>query len=93
MSIRYEIEEGTNAVKVFYGDETVPVLYQPHFPSGEVWANEAEATEWAELYVASAKGESSLYAPNSRGAAGLPKPTAEEIEAMRQERKNQNSES
>lgn len=81
MSLRYEIEEGTNAVKVFYDDSTVPSLYQPHFPSGEVWESAAEATEWAELYVASVLDETAPFAPNARGEAGSPKPTAEEIAA------------
>lgn len=85
MSVRYEIEEGTNAVKVFYDDATVPSLYQPHFPSGEIWLDAAEATAWAELYIASVTDEAAPYAPNARGEEGTPKPTAEEIAAMQAE--------
>lgn len=82
MTVRYEIEEGTNAVKVFYGDADVPSLYQPHFPSGEVWEDAAEATAWAELYVLSVMNETAPFAPNARGEEGLPKPTAEQKAAI-----------
>lgn len=82
MEIRYEIEEGTNAVKVFYDGSDVPSLYQPHFPYGDVWADTAEATTWAELYVASVTDENAPLAPNARGEEGLPKPTAEEKAAQ-----------
>jgi hypothetical protein len=85
MTVRYELEEVTNAVKVFYDDATVPSLYQPHFPNGDVWADAAEATAWAELYVASVTDEAAPYAPNARGEEGAPKPTAEEIAAMQAE--------
>jgi len=94
MSVRYEIEEATNAVKVFYDESTVPSLYQPHFPSGETWADATEAAEWAELYVASVTDEAAPYAPNARGVAGAAKPTAEELEAFRAEqeaRRTQNT--
>ena len=85
MTVRYELEEGTNAVKVFYGDADVPSLYQPHFPSGEVWEDAAEATAWAELYIASINDEAAPYAPAARGESGIPKPTPEEIAAMQAE--------
>lgn len=85
MTLRYELEEETNAVKVFYDDATVPSLYQPHFPNGDVWADAAEATAWAELYVASVTDEAAPYAPMARGEEGLPKPTAEEIAAIQDE--------
>lgn len=85
MTARYEIDSD-NAVKIFYGDETVPSLYQPHFPSGEVWLDAAEATVWAELYIASMNDESAPYAPMARGEEGRAKPTPEQkaaIEAAR----------
>jgi hypothetical protein len=84
MTVRYEIDSD-NAVKVFYDDATVPSLYQPHFPNGDVFADAAEATAWAELYVASVTDEAAPYAPNARGEEGAPKPTAEEIAAMQAE--------
>jgi hypothetical protein len=91
MTLRYELEEGTNAVKVFYDDATVPSLYQPHFPNGDAWADAAEATAWAELYVASVTDEAAPYAPNARGEEGAPKPTAEEIAAMKAEMEARNN--
>jgi hypothetical protein len=91
MTLRYELEEGTNAVKVFYDDATVPSLYQPHFPNGDVWADAAEATAWAELYVASVTDEAAPFAPNARGEEGAPKPTAEEIAAMKAEMEARNN--
>lgn len=85
MSVRYEIEEGTNAVKVFYDDSTVPSLFQPNWPNGDAWADAAEADSWAKLYIASVTDENAPYAPNARGEQGAPKPTPEEIAAMRAE--------
>jgi hypothetical protein len=81
MTTRYEIGSA-NAVKVFYDDATVPSLLQPHFPSGEAWADAAEATAWAELYVASVTDEDAPYAPLARGEAGRAKPTAEQKTAI-----------
>jgi hypothetical protein len=85
MSIRYEIEEVTNAVKVFYDDSTVPSLYQPNWPGGDQWADAAEADSWAKLYVASIENEEAPFAPNHPGEEGAPKPTPEEIAAMKAE--------
>jgi hypothetical protein len=82
MTVRYELEEGTNAVKVFYDDATVPSLYQPHFPNGDVWEDAAEATDWAELYIASINDEDAPYAPAARGVSGRAKLTAEQKAAI-----------
>lgn len=81
-TLRYEIEEGTNAVRVFYNDSDVPSLFQPHYPDGSPWADAADATAWAELYVASVVDEAAPYAPNGPGQEGAPKPTPEEIAEM-----------
>ena len=75
MSVRYTLDS-ENAVNVFYDDSTVPSLYQPHWPNGDAWADAAEATAWAELYVASITDEDAPYAPNVRGETGRAKPTA-----------------
>lgn len=85
MSVRYEIEEGTNAVKVFHDDATVPSLYQPHWPNGESWSGNEEADAWAKLYIASIEDQNAPFAPNARGEEGAPKPTAEQIAAMQAE--------
>lgn len=82
--MRYEI--GTdNSVSVFYPDSDVASLYQPTWPNGDAWTDAAEASAWAELYIASLTDEEAPYAPNARGEAGAPKPTAEEIAAMQAE--------
>jgi hypothetical protein len=78
MTARYELD-ADNAVKVFYPDSDVASLYQPTWPSGDAWADAAEATAWAELYIASINDESAPFAPGARGETGRPKPTAEQI--------------
>ena len=85
MTIRYEIEEVTNAVKVFYDDADIPSLYQPHWPGGDQWADAAEADVWAKLYIASVEDEAAPYAPNHPGETGASKPTPEEIAVMKAE--------
>jgi hypothetical protein len=84
MTIRYEID-ADNAVKVFYPDSDVASLYQPTWPNGDAWLDAAEASAWADLYIASITDEAAPYAPNARGEAGAPKPTAEQIAEMQAE--------
>ena len=84
--MRFEIEPETHAVRVFADGAETPFLYQPHYPDGVVWESAEEATAWAELYVASVEDPLAPYAPTSRGAEGLAKPTPEEIQAMAAER-------
>jgi hypothetical protein len=78
MALRYELD-ADNAVKVFYPDSDVASLYQPTWPNGDAWADAAEATAWAELYLASINDETAPFAPGARGETGRPKPTAEQI--------------
>jgi hypothetical protein len=78
MALRYEIEEGTNAVRVFYPDSDVASLFQPDWPDQTPWEDATEAATWAELYIASIEDEDAPYAPNTRGEAGKAKPTAEQ---------------
>lgn len=87
MSLRYEIEEGTNAVRVFYPDSDVPSLFQPDWPDMTPWANAAEAEAWAQLYIASVEDENAPYAPNSRGIPGEAKLTAEQKFLLEEARK------
>lgn len=82
MALRYEIEEGTNAVRVFYPNSDVASLYQPDWPDQTPWADAAEAAAWAELYIASIEDEDAPYAPNTRGEAGKAKPTPEQRAAI-----------
>lgn len=83
--MRYEIEEGTNAVRIWYDDSDIPAIFQPDWPDTTPWANAEEAAQWAELYIASVEDESAPYAPNSPGEPGQPKPTPEELAARRAE--------
>lgn len=77
MTARYELDTD-NAVKVFYPDSDVPSLYQPTWPNGDAWADAAEASAWAVLYLASINDEDAPYAPGARGEIGRAKPTAEQ---------------
>ena len=81
MTVRYEIDSD-NAVKVFYPNSDVASLFQPTWPNGDAWADAAEATAWAQLYVASINDETAPYAPNARDEAGRAKPTAEQRAAI-----------
>jgi hypothetical protein len=85
MANRYEIEEGTHAIRVYYDGADVPGLYQPHWPNGMPWASAEEAEEWAQLFIASIEDEAAPYAPGGPGEPGTPKPTPEEIAAMQAE--------
>ena len=78
MSLRYEIEEGTNAVRVLYPDSDVPSLFQPDWPDMTPWADADEAEAWVQLYIASVEDENAPYAPNSRGIPGEANLTAEQ---------------
>jgi hypothetical protein len=91
MASRYEIEEGTHAVRVYYGDSEVAGLFQPHWPNGDSWDSAEEAEQWAQLFVASMDDPEAPFAPNARGEEGAPKPTAEEIQAMMDEMEAQNT--
>ena len=81
MTLRYELD-ADNAVKVFYPDSDVASLYQPTWPNGDAWTDAAEASAWADLYLASINDEAAPFAPNARGEVGAPKPTAEQKAAI-----------
>ena len=84
MEIRCEINE-FNEISLYYDENDYPTLFQPHWPNGDEWASREEAQAWADLYIASATIEEAPYAPNARGEAGVPKPTAEQIAAYKAE--------
>lgn len=84
--MRYEIDSETFAVKIFYADSDVPSLFQPDYPDMTPWESVEEATEWAELYIASVEDEAAPYAPIGRGIPGEPKPTPEQIAEWQAER-------
>jgi hypothetical protein len=70
INLRYEIEEATNAVRVFYPDSDVPSLFQPDWPDGTPWKDYDEARRWADLYISSVVDESARFAPISPGILG-----------------------
>jgi hypothetical protein len=51
LNLRYEIDETTWAVKVYYPDSDAPSLYQPDWPDGTPWSSKDEAKNWAEHYI------------------------------------------
>jgi hypothetical protein len=83
MALRYEIETGTNAVRVFYPDADAPSLFQPDWPDQTPWADAAEATAWAQLYIASVEDEDAPYAPTGPGQPAKAKPTPEQRAAIK----------
>lgn len=92
MSHRYEVEEGTHAVRVYYDGADVPGLYQPDWPNGTPWESAEEASEWAEMFIESMDVEEAPFAPGGPGEERTPKPTAEEIAAFQAEMQaNQNT--
>jgi hypothetical protein len=84
MALRYEIEAGTNAVRIFYPDSDAPSLFQPDWPNQTPWTDTAEAEAWAQLYIASVEDEDAPFAPNGPGEAGKAKPTAEQRAAIQE---------
>ena len=49
--MRYEIDEN-NAVWGYEETQPIAILFQPNWPSGEAFKDRAEATAWAELWLA-----------------------------------------
>ena len=76
--LRYEIEEITNAVRVFYPDSDVASLFQPDWPDGTEWKDYNEANGWAKEYLLSLDPDSLRYAPVSPGILGQLKVPLEE---------------
>jgi hypothetical protein len=62
---------------------TVPFIRQPNWPNQTPWANADEARMWATQFVESIENESAPFPQNGPNEDRQPKPTAEEIEAMR----------
>jgi hypothetical protein len=74
--MRYEIDQN-NAVRIFNDGEDVPFWFQPDYPNLDAFDSPEEATEWADLAIASFAPESP-YPPNGKGLAGEAKPLPEE---------------
>lgn len=50
--MRYEIEENTNAVRIWQDGEELPCLFQPDFPDNTPFADATEAEKYAIAVVA-----------------------------------------
>jgi len=77
MTLRYEIENDTYAIRVFNDSEDVPFLYQPHWPNGESWGSFNDADTWAKLYIDALENEEDENV--------LLPPTGPGVEAKRQQ--------
>ena len=64
---RFEIDSN-NAIRIWDNDNPnendAPFMFQPDFPDTTPWADAAQATEWAEVFIAS------LVDPESEFVAG-----------------------
>lgn len=72
MAFRIEVLPD-NTVKIYKDEETVPFLYQPSFPNGDVWESADESREWAEMFVESIEDANALMPPFGRGAERVAK--------------------
>jgi hypothetical protein len=69
----------SNTVEVFVEGQEAPMLRQPHYPNQDAFGTKAEATEWAQLFIAAIENEDAPFAPIGKGIPGEPKPTKEQI--------------
>jgi hypothetical protein len=65
LNLRYEIEDITWAVRVWYPDSDAPTLFQPDWPDGTPWASKEEAEKWAQDYIAYVEDPESKEIPSS----------------------------
>ena len=79
--MRYEIDENF-AVRIFNDNENVPFWFQPDYPNGDSFDSYDEAQTWAQLAIAS-YDENEPFVPIGKGLSGEPKPTPEEVAAMK----------
>jgi hypothetical protein len=84
MRFIYEIDDADGfAIKLwdtdFPNENNEPIMYQPHYPIGEVWESKEEAISWAEAKIAEISDPDAPYAPVGRGIPATPKPTEEQI--------------
>lgn len=64
VTFRYEIEDGTNAVRIWSSTQEPPIIFQPTWPNGAEWTTE-QATAWAEQYISAATDTTAALAGNS----------------------------
>lgn len=78
----YTVDENF-AIRIFNDGETIPFWFQPDYPNSNSFDSKEEAESWAEMAIASYTNESAFFPPNGKNIAPQPKPTAEEIAAMK----------
>ena len=89
MNIYYEIEETTNAVKIFFDDKEEPTVYQPHWPNGDDWSDHEEAKSWAETAIDFIKDKSKPMPSNYRNEeTKFLKDTEDAFERTKKERED-----
>jgi len=74
--MHYEINLETFAISFFDGVNPEPFQFQPDYPNLDKFDSYEEAEEWAKLSIKSHDPEYGFYAPNGKGLAPEPKPTA-----------------
>lgn len=75
-----EIDDSSGfAVRLYENGADAPFLYQPHWPSGDLWSSRQEASDWGNAYITSITDENAPYAPGGPGQEPQPKPTPLEI--------------
>jgi hypothetical protein len=80
MTYTYRVDTvNDNAIYITKDGDDVAMFYQPHWPDGTPWADEAEATAWAEAKIAEITNESAPMAGPSPDQPTVPKPTRLEI--------------
>lgn len=75
MNFTYQIESNPISVKIYSDTQVEPVIFQPNWPNGTEWSSESEASEWAELCIASIQDATAPYAPPGPNIPAEPKPT------------------
>lgn len=69
----FEVSEDA-VVSITHSNAGSAILHRYEgYPSGELFESQAEAAEWAELFVAEKNNPEAPFAPAARGQAGLPR--------------------
>lgn len=78
MSYTYRIDEN-NAIYIYTEGIEEPIFFQPHWPDTTPWADQAEATAWAEAKIAEVTDLDAPMAGLSPDKPTMPKPTPFEM--------------
>jgi hypothetical protein len=74
---RYEIDESTNAVNIFEGENELPIIFQPDWPDMTPWANKEEAESWAQQWILSREDDSADWPGSTPSQPTVPRVQAE----------------